>query len=394
MEKIIIIGGGGTGAALAHDLTGRGFEVSLFERGELFSGATGRHHGLLHSGARYAVNDPTAARECFHENQILRKIAPYAIEQNDGLFVAVDDEDLEFEPALLEGCAKAGIPTSTLTGEEARELEPALSPDTTRAVRVPDAVIDAYRLPLSFAASACANGARLHRFHEVEEILFSGSRVSGVKVRDHRREETREVKGDLVINAAGAWAGRLAKLADVNLPIQPGPGVMVAINGRLTERVINHMSPAGEGDIILPQRKLSIVGTSLWLAENPDDVGVPRDHVEKMLRLGSRLIPAIAEKPITATWSASRPLIRDDRWLEAPQQMSRTFQCYDHEALDGKPGLFSVIGGKATTLRAMAELTANEVCQKLGRPELRCRTADEVLLPPRALARVHQEVRP
>ena len=84
MEKIIIIGGGGTGAALAHDLSLRGFSVSLFEKGPLLSGTTGRHHGLLHSGARYAVNDPEAARECIEENTILRKIAPDALEQNGG----------------------------------------------------------------------------------------------------------------------------------------------------------------------------------------------------------------------------------------------------------------------------------------------------------------------
>ena len=72
MEHIIIIGGGGTGAALAHDLVLRGFRVSLFEKGELLSGTTGRHHGLLHSGARYAVHDSIAAQECFQENQILR----------------------------------------------------------------------------------------------------------------------------------------------------------------------------------------------------------------------------------------------------------------------------------------------------------------------------------
>ena len=70
MEHIVIIGGGGTGAALAHDLKLRGFEVSLFERGEFLSGTTGRHHGLLHSGARYAVHDPVAARECIQENKI------------------------------------------------------------------------------------------------------------------------------------------------------------------------------------------------------------------------------------------------------------------------------------------------------------------------------------
>ena len=76
MEHIVIIGGGGTGAALAHDLVLRGFQVSLFERGELLSGTTGRHHGLLHSGGRYAVDDPVAAKECIRENKILRRIAP------------------------------------------------------------------------------------------------------------------------------------------------------------------------------------------------------------------------------------------------------------------------------------------------------------------------------
>ena len=54
---VLIVGGGGTGGALAHDLALRGMKVTLVERGEFTSGTTGRHHGLLHSGARYAVND-------------------------------------------------------------------------------------------------------------------------------------------------------------------------------------------------------------------------------------------------------------------------------------------------------------------------------------------------
>src|SRR6266536_4381753 len=73
---VLIIGGGGTGGALAHDLTLRGLRVTLVERGELTSGTTGRHHGLLHSGARYAVGDPESATECIQENRILRTICP------------------------------------------------------------------------------------------------------------------------------------------------------------------------------------------------------------------------------------------------------------------------------------------------------------------------------
>lgn len=72
---MLIVGGGGTGAALAHDLALRGVRVTLVERGELTSGTTGRHHGLLHSGARYAVSDPESAVECIEENTILRRIA-------------------------------------------------------------------------------------------------------------------------------------------------------------------------------------------------------------------------------------------------------------------------------------------------------------------------------
>jgi len=67
---VVIIGGGGTGAATAYDLALRGFTVALFERGELTSGTTGRHHGQLHSGARYALGDTRIAQECMAETRI------------------------------------------------------------------------------------------------------------------------------------------------------------------------------------------------------------------------------------------------------------------------------------------------------------------------------------
>ncbi|MGZ6674164.1 MAG: FAD-dependent oxidoreductase, partial [Solirubrobacteraceae bacterium] len=93
---VLIVGGGGTGGALAHDLALRGVRVTLVERGELTSGTTGRHHGLFHSGGRYAVNDRESAVECIEENRILRRICPGTFECNDGLFVAIEEEDLEY----------------------------------------------------------------------------------------------------------------------------------------------------------------------------------------------------------------------------------------------------------------------------------------------------------
>src|SRR5690242_15528383 len=101
---VLIIGGGGTGGALAHDLALRGVDVTLVERGELTSGTTGRHHGLLHSGARYAVNDRDSAVECIEENRILHRICPGSFESNDGLFVAVEEEDLYYLEPFVAAC--------------------------------------------------------------------------------------------------------------------------------------------------------------------------------------------------------------------------------------------------------------------------------------------------
>ena len=85
--QAIIIGAGFTGVATAHDLALRGFDVTVVERGPIVNGTSGRTHGLLHSGARYAVNDKEAAIECIEENLLLRKLVPDVIEPNGGMFI-------------------------------------------------------------------------------------------------------------------------------------------------------------------------------------------------------------------------------------------------------------------------------------------------------------------
>ena len=378
MEHIVIIGGGGTGAAIAHDLVLRGFDVSLFERGELLSGTTGRHHGLLHSGARYAVHDPAAARECIQENKILRHIAPQAIEQNDGLFVALDETDLAFKPSFLENCRACGIPTRELTAKQALALEPELTPSIQTAVQVPDATMDAWRLPLHFFATARANGARIHNFSEAIGFYQANGAVTSIRVFDHQTHREYDVQGDVFINAAGAWAGKIGALAGIQLPILPGPGVMVAVNARLTNMVINRLHKADEGDIIVPQRKLTILGTSIWLADDPDLVELPRDHEYRIIELCAKLVPAVNKTEIHSMWYAVRPLIAQGEAKDA-QEISRDFDCYDHKQRDNLEGLVSVIGGKATTLRLMAEKIANLICHKTGR-NIACKTKTKKLL--------------
>ena len=371
MEHIVIIGGGGTGAAIAHDLVLRGFKVSLFERGELLSGTTGRHHGLLHSGARYAVHDPAAARECIQENKILRHIAPQAIEQNDGLFVGLDEADLAFKSLFLENCRACGIPTEELTAKQALALEPELNPSLKMAVQVPDAT-------LHFYATARANGARIHNFSEVIGFYQANGTVTGIRIFDHQTHREFDVHGDVFINAAGAWAGKISTLAGVQLPILPGPGVMVAVNTRLTNMVINRLHKADEGDIIVPQRKLTILGTSIWLADDPDLVELPRDHEHRIIESCAKLVPLLKNTGVHSTWYAIRPLVALSQTRDL-LEISRDFDCYDHKHTDNLSGLVSVIGGKATTLRLMAEKTADLICRKTGR-NIACTTKAKKLM--------------
>ena len=378
--QVVIVGGGGTGGALAHDLVLRGLRVTLLERGELTSGTTGRHHGLLHSGARYAVSDPESAVECIAENRILRRIAPGSFEENGGLFVALTDADMDYLPGFLAGCAACGIPTRELRPAEALLLEPGLTPALKSAVWVPDATMDAMRLPLRFFATARLGGARLRPFTEVTGLLTSSRRVTGVVTLDHVTGAAAELRADLVVNATGPWCERLAAMAGATVPVQPSPGVLLALVGRLCDLVVNRLHPAGDGDIVVPQRGLSIVGTSAWTVTDPDDLEVPEEHVASMYREGARLVPAVASAAERAAWSAARPLIGAAGGGSGGRELSRTFKCFDHAATDGVEGFVTITGGKATTLRAMAEATADLVCAKLG-VAASCRTREVVLAP-------------
>src|SRR4029453_1548156 len=130
----------------------------------------------------------------------------------------------------------------------------------------------------------------------------------------HRRGQRRCVaalcRGDwAAARRPGGGRGRLAAMAGASVPVQPSPGVLLALAGRLCELVVNRLHPAGDGDIVVPQRRLSIVGTSSWTVEDPDDLAVPEEHVQAMYREGAKLVPAVASAAERAAWAAARPLI-------------------------------------------------------------------------------------
>ena len=373
---VIVIGAGSTGAATAHDLALRGLRVTVLERGEVANCTTGRNHCLLHSGGRYCVKDQESAVECIDENLLLRRLMPEALELNDGLFVALTEDDLAFKEQFVEGCERCHIPYREIPAQRALELEPFLNPNVLAAVQVPDGVFEPFRFCLAFLATAKKNGAVVRTYTEVTDLLRSGQSVTGVTIRDHRTGQTETLGADIVVNATGPWAGEIARLGGVEVPVSPTAGVMVTVGKRLTNRVINRLNKPSDGDIVVPQRMTSIIGTTSWTILDPDQIEIPKDHVEKMIQKGRELIPAIQHTAVRGVGAAARPLIRKAGADE--REVSRTFECFDHKR-DGVEGFVTISGGKTTTARAMAEKVTDMVCAKLGVPA-ECRTRETPLV--------------
>ena len=360
---VVVIGAGSTGAATAHDLALRGLRVTVIERGEIANQTTGRNHCLLHSGGRYCVKDQESAIECIDENLILRRIMPDALELNGGLFVAVTEEDLAFKEKFIAGCEACHIPYREVSVKQALALEPFLNPKMLAAVQVPDGVFEPFRFCLAFLATARRNGAEVRTFSEVTDLVRSGQSVTGVKVLDQRTGKAETIGCDLVINATGPWAHEIAAMGGVEVPVTPTAGVMVTVGKRLNNLVVNRLDKPSDGDIVVPQRTTSIIGTTSWTILDPDQIEIPAEHIEKMIQKGRELIPAVDRAGLRGVGAAARPLISKPNTDE--REVSRTFECFDHRH-DGVEGFVTISGGKTTTARGMAEKVVDIACRKLG----------------------------
>ena len=375
---VVVIGGGSTGAGVLRDLSMRGIDAVLVEKGDLASGTTGRSHGLLHSGGRYCVNDLAAAIECVEEGRILRRIAKTTVEDTGGYFVSVSEEDLAWEPRFVEGCAKAGITCERIPVEEARRREPALSRHVRTVFWIPeDGHLDPFYLVVGNVESARRRGAQVRTYTEVTGFLKNDNRVSGVVTRDIFTDEETTIGCQAVINATGAWAGFVARLLDVEVKVVPVKGVMVVLSHRVAHATINRCHKPGDGDIIVPALSVAILGTTSAKVPHPEVLPIEWDEVHHMIEEGALMADGVSTARAMRAYAGVRPLY--DLGAEAEgREMSRNFAVIDHEARDGIAGFASIVGGKVTTYRLMAERVTDLVARRLG-VRTPCTTAEVAL---------------
>jgi glycerol-3-phosphate dehydrogenase len=184
----------------------------------------------------------------------------------------------------------------------------------------------------------------------------------------------------VTVNATGAWAGQIARLAGIEgVRVLAGRGIMIAMNHRLVNTVVNRCAMPGDGDILVPIRTVSVIGTTDELTEDPDDQTVRPREVEQMLDDGEKLVPGFRDARALRVWTGVRPLFEDTKAAADGQvetrNVTRAHALLDHAERDGVSGFITITGGKLTTYRLMAEQTVDAVCRQLGRDELQCSTA-------------------
>lgn len=349
-ERVLVIGAGITGLFATMYLSKSGVKVVLIDKGDVLSGTSGRFHGMLHSGTRYTTNDSEAARECISENRKLYGMAQKFIRDTGGYFVALDQQEADFGDRILESNKKNGIPTDEVDVEIfKKKIEPNISPEAKRVLRIPDKVIRAYELGMSVASESMNYGARI--LTHTEASLSDSNRIT---IRGHP-----EIDGnfDCVVNTAGPWAMDVAKKMGMKgLTISPALGYMSVYPGRLVNSVINRMRPPSDGDILVPYGENTILGTIAVLTEDPDNPRVDQDDLELMHEEGSKLVPELEPMRHIRTYYSSRPLISSDS--DTLRTASR-----DYTIMEQNTGIrqIAIAGGKFSTARLMGKQISSMV---------------------------------
>jgi glycerol-3-phosphate dehydrogenase len=376
--EVLVIGGGVTGAGIMRDLALRGIHCLLIDKKDLCAGASGGNHGLLHSGARYVLSDPLAASECREESDLLKRLASQCIDDTGGLFIGVEGDDEDFAGRFPELCRTVGISCTELSAAEARRLEPELAATTCKAYLVPDATIDPFRLALENVAHARIINGSLYRPHtEILSFDMADGVIRAAICRDNRSGEIIRIQAGQFINAGGAWAMNIARLAgcrDVHLLYSKG--TLLITHDRMTNRVINRLRPPSDGDILVPGGTVSVLGTTSLRTESLEQVLPTVDEVNRNIREGAAMVPALAHTRYIRAFSRVRPLLQsvagaDDR------NVTRGFALLDHRS-QNLENFCTITGGKLTTYRLMAEKTTDLVATRLANTSP-CRTAIEPL---------------
>ena len=406
MFDVVIVGGGITGACLAHDGASRGLAVALLERDD-FGGATSAASSkILHGGIRYLQRARfDKVRESARERDTLRRIAPHLVRRVPFLIPTERTRLRGRWPLtagmalyhLLGGADEPGddlrLPSGTYLDRAALERE---APELAGRGRFGGALVlnehhlhSSERMTLAFLKTAARRGgAVIANYVTSDGLLREGTRVVGVRGRISGGDEVR-VRARMTINAAGPWLPGLNEDYAVGPLRRPVTGFAQGAH-IVTRQIMSDYAAAlptsrasgalldrgGRHVFVIPWRGHSLIGTSNRpFRGRLSDVRPASRDVSDLLDDVNRAMPAasLGCDAVRHAFAGLYPLVA--RRIDARvYQGTGDYQIVDHERLGTAGGFVSVLGSKFTTARRVAELAMDLVCRKLGRRGATCRT--------------------
>jgi glycerol-3-phosphate dehydrogenase len=390
---LIIIGAGINGAGIARDASLRGLRVLVLDKGDVAGGTTSWSTRLIHGGLRYLEHQEIGlVRESLRERERLLRIAPHLVRPLP-LLLPIYRGDQRGPLLIRTGMLAYDVLSlgKSLPGHRMLDRAAALgrapglaASGLLGAALFHDAQVEyAERLALENVLDARAHGAEIRTYHQVDEVLGADGRVQGVTGSDVLTGEPFRYEAPIVINVAGPWVDEV--LARSNAEQQPR-----LIGGSKGSHIIVDPFPGAPGDalyaearqdgrpfFIIPWNDLYLIGTTDTRYDGDlDNVMADEWEIALLIAETNRVIPTanLTRDSVRYTYAGVRPLPYVPGVSEG--SITRRHLIHDHEASGGARGLISIVGGKLTTYRELAEQCVDLVLTKLGRTAIRSCTAE------------------
>ena len=392
---ILIVGGGITGAGVAVDAVARGYKVGLVDKGDFASGTSSKSTKLVHGGIRYLPQfDFALVREALTERGLLTRNAPFLVQPLAFVLPIYKDAKRPLGTPIvppfgigmgyliraglvmydvLAGRLGVGL-HKHITLESAERAIPCLKTEGLKNVFIYyDAQTDDTRLTNAVIRTAADRGALIASYSEVTGFDQENGKITRAHVRDTLSGREVTVNAGTVVNAAGVFAGRVEMLAgseaESQVHIKPAKGIHLtmprsALNMKGRTAVVLPETEDGRLLFIVPWGPRVTVGTTDTPGGDIDAPRAEKDEIEYLLRHVNRYMKCnVTEADVISAWAGYRPLVSSRKPDAASSRLSRS-----HVVVDGPGGMVTIVGGKLTTYRRMAQDTLDHIAHRTGKP--------------------------
>jgi glycerol-3-phosphate dehydrogenase len=382
---LIIVGGGIIGTGVARDAALRGLRTLLVESTDFAYGTTARSTRLIHGGLRYLrMLDFKLVRQDLKEREILLKIAPHLVHRLE-FFIPLLKSAPYYRFVLPFGLRLYNILShgtslpkcNHLSAVETLETEPSLknTGGLTGSFLYYDCQSEyTERICIENVIDADSKGAIILNHAAVTKLLQQDSTVNGIQVKDTLTGEEYQANGRLILNTAGPWADLIwQKLGDkFTNKIRKTKGIHLLTRKMSNSALVLFAKSDGRLFFVVPWLNYSLIGTTdTDYSGDLDKLYAEKSDVDYLVSETRHYFPDFKKDDIYFTFAGLRALVPKGK---KQSSTSRAHKLVDHEKQDNIKGFLSIIGGKNTAYRGIAEEAVDLICKKLNR-KIACTTA-------------------